>query len=82
MPRMGRGHAFRKQHLLRARAQGQHFSDDSYNEIITLQDDDGLYFSATMAMGFGSFEKEFDVKRMTAETMAAYLWDRFASQLR
>jgi hypothetical protein len=64
-------------------AQGQHFSDNSCNEIIYLQqDDNGLCFSATMSMGFGSFEKEFDVKHMTAELMAAYLWDRFASQLR
>ena len=63
-------------------AQGQHFGDNSYNDMLTIGDGDGLHFSALGNMGYSQFEQEIDVKRMTAHQMADYLWDRFASSIR
>lgn len=62
-------------------AEGQHFSDNSCNEIIHVEHDADLYFSATMGMGFSAFERTHDVKRMTGDMMAMYLWERFASRV-
>ena len=63
-------------------AQGQHFGDNSYNDMLTIADGDGLHFSALGNMGYSQFEQEIDVKRMTAHQTADYLWDRFASSIR
>lgn len=62
-------------------AEGGHFSDNSCNEIISLQQDRELYFSASMAMGFSAFEKTTDVKHMNADQAARYLWQRFVAPL-
>ena len=62
-------------------AEGQHFSENSCNEIIYLNQDDELYFSASMAMGFSGIEKTMDVKHMDADQMAEYLWQRLVARL-
>ncbi len=62
-------------------AEGQHFSDNSCNEIIHLAETDELHFVATMAMGFSNFERENNIKQMDADTMANYLWSRFIDRL-
>ena len=63
-------------------AQGQHFSDTSYNDLLTVEASDTLYFSAMMSMGHSRIEQEFDVKQMNADQAADYLWARFTSTIR
>lgn len=60
-------------------AEGQfHRGNDACNEILSVGQDDGeLYLSAMMAMGFSQAERVFDVKHMTQEQAADYLWRRF-----
>lgn len=62
-------------------AEGSHFSDNSCNEIVYLNRDNSLSFSATMAMGYSDFEKRHDVKNMNADLLAEYFWSRFISPL-
>jgi TIR domain len=63
-------------------SEGKNFSDNGYNELISLKtDDDGMYFSAMMASGYSSFEKHFDLERLDADQAAEYLWQRFVSSL-
>jgi len=62
-------------------ATGHHFSDNSCNEIIHLNADRELCFSATMAMGLSQFERQHDIKHMDTDTMATYLWSLFVERL-
>ncbi|NEJ03104.1 toll/interleukin-1 receptor domain-containing protein [Rhizobium ruizarguesonis] len=62
-------------------SEGGHLSDNGYNELITLQEGDELYFAAAMAMGFSRIEKEYDLKHMNADQAAHYLWERFTASL-
>lgn len=62
-------------------SEGRQFGDNACNEIIYIKEDDGLYFQATMAMGFTNFERQHDIKKMDADTMANYLWYRFIERI-
>ncbi|KRE12678.1 hypothetical protein ASE66_19445 [Bosea sp. Root483D1] len=58
-------------------------SGDGCNEILTpATSDDELSLSATMAMGFSDFERQTDMKRLTPEQAADYLWERFTRGFR
>ncbi|GJE18235.1 toll/interleukin-1 receptor domain-containing protein [Methylobacterium marchantiae] len=63
-------------------AEGRSHSDNSCNEIISLAEGGQLALMAIMAMGHHSFEKEFNLRNMTPEQTADYLWRRFVSALR
>ncbi len=55
---------------------------NTFNEILAIEDSTGeLHLSALMAMGYGQIEKLFDLKRLTQEQAADYLWRRFVSPL-
>ena len=55
---------------------------DSCNEIIALSDRrEELSLSALMAMGFTQVEKTLDLKRLTPDDAAKYLWRRFVAPL-
>ena len=54
---------------------------NSANEILTPANGDELVFSAMMAMGFSDFEKQVDIKRMSAEQATDYLWSMFVKPL-
>lgn len=54
---------------------------DACNEVIGVVDGDELALSAMMAMDFGGHESDRDLKRMTPEDAASYLWDRFVHRL-
>ncbi|MER9076646.1 toll/interleukin-1 receptor domain-containing protein [Mesorhizobium sp. M0904] len=62
-------------------SEGLRSNDNSFNELLTIDQEDGLHFAATMAMGLSEFERSINVKRMTAEQAADYLWHRFTSRL-
>ena len=62
-------------------AEGRMSSDNSCNEIIALAQDGDLAFTALMAMGVFDYEKGIDLKRLSAEQAADYLWNRFVAQL-
>jgi hypothetical protein len=52
-------------------------SPTACNEILTIANGDGLALSATMNMGVGGADEELDVKNLTPEDAAEYLWRRF-----
>lgn len=54
---------------------------DACNEVIGVADGDDLVLSAMMAMDFSGQEPDRDLKRMTPENAASYLWDRFVRRL-
>ena len=59
-----------------------HYGGNSCNESLSLNEIGGqLYLSSLMGMGFSLAEKLFDMKRMTPEQCAEYLWRRFVSPL-
>ncbi|CAN7361141.1 toll/interleukin-1 receptor domain-containing protein [Rhizobium rhizogenes] len=60
-------------------AEGQNFSENSYNEMLSIEEDDELYFRATLAIGFQKVS--VDPKRMSAEQAGQYLWERFAARV-
>jgi len=60
---------------------GHNLLQDGCNEILGLAVDGGLHFSAQMAMGSFKHEKSFNLKKLTAEEAAEYLWQRFISPL-
>ena len=63
-------------------AEGRYMSDDACNEIVTLPDRrEDLALSAIMAMGYTQFERTLDMKRLTPDEAAAYLWHRFVAPL-
>ena len=52
------------------------------NEIISLSDSrDDLMLTALMASGYTQFERTLDMKRLTQEQAANYLWHRFVAPL-
>ena len=53
------------------------------NEVLTISDEGGdLHFVSLMGgMGFGHIERDFDLKNMTAQQAADYLWRRFIRPL-
>jgi hypothetical protein len=57
-------------------------SGDACNEIIALSDRrDDLALSALMAMSHTQFERTLDMKRLTPDEAANYLWHRFVAPL-
>lgn len=62
-------------------SEGHRINDNSFNDLLTVGQEDRLHFEATMAMGLSEFERSINVKRMTAEQAADYLWHRFTSRL-
>ena len=63
-------------------AEGRHMSGDGCNEIIALSDHrEELSLTAQMAMGYTSFERTLDMKRLTPDQAAEYLWRRFVQPL-
>ncbi|SOE97674.1 TIR domain-containing protein [Burkholderia sp. D7] len=60
-------------------SEGRYMSGDSCNEILSLSQPGELYFQALMS-GFG-FDRKFDMKRLSAEDAAEYLWQRFVAPL-
>jgi hypothetical protein len=63
-------------------AEGRHYSDTSCNESLVLSEDRGeLYLTSLMGIGFGRLDLSFDLKRMSREQAAEYLWRRFVAPL-
>jgi hypothetical protein len=64
-------------------AEGQwHYESNACNEILSVSDNQGeLHLTSLMGMGFGQLERLFDLKRMTQEQAADYLWRRFVAPL-
>ncbi len=59
-----------------------HYSGNSCNESLALLDDRGvLYLTSLMGIGFGRLDLSFDLKRMSKEQAAEYLWRRFVAPL-
>ncbi|MBY5533622.1 toll/interleukin-1 receptor domain-containing protein [Rhizobium leguminosarum] len=65
-----------------AYSQGQHFSNDSYNEMLSIQCDTELYFKALMGSSFGPTGLSVDITKMSGEQAGQYLWERFVEVLR
>lgn len=62
-------------------AEGNSFANGAHNEMITIAEGGELAFSALMSIGFSTFERENDVKRMSPDDLAEFLWQRFVSPL-
>ena len=63
-------------------AEGRAMSGNACNEIIALSDRrEDLALSAVMAMGYTQFERTLDMKQLTPDEAAAYLWHRFVAPL-
>jgi hypothetical protein len=64
-------------------AEGQlHHVSNACNEILSVSDNQGeLHMTSLMGMGFGQSEKHFDLKKMSQEQAAEYLWRRFVAPL-
>lgn len=63
-------------------SEGRQMMGDSCNEIIALSDRrEELSLSALMAMGYTQFERTLDMKRLTPDDAANYLWHRFVAPL-
>jgi hypothetical protein len=59
-----------------------HYGNNSCNESLTIAVDRGdLYLSSLMGIGFGQLEKAFNLKQMSEEQAADYLWHRFVAPL-
>lgn len=60
-----------------------HFGSNSCNEVLTVDTDDGeLCLAATMGVfAFGAGLDQFDLKHLTREQAAEYLWRRFVARL-
>lgn len=54
---------------------------NAYNEILYTSTEGELEFQATMAMGFQPNEHQFDLKHLSPEDAASYLWGRFVRPL-
>jgi hypothetical protein len=55
---------------------------DACNEILSITDEQGeLHVTSLMGVGFGHIERQFDLKHMTPEQAADYLWRRFLMPL-
>ncbi|GLQ77482.1 hypothetical protein GCM10007881_09980 [Mesorhizobium huakuii] len=55
---------------------------DACNEILVPSSTGELVLSATLSMGFSEIEKGLDMKRLSQEQAADYLWERFTARLR
>jgi hypothetical protein len=62
-------------------SEGRSMSNNSYNEMLSLAQSGALQFQALMAMGMYASEKKFDMKHLSADQAAEYLWQRFVSPL-
>ncbi len=62
-------------------SEGRSMSSNSYNEMLSLAQSGELQFQALMAMGMYASEKKFDMKQLSADQAAEYLWQRFVSPL-
>jgi hypothetical protein len=64
-------------------AEGQwNHGSNACNEILSISNNQGeLHITSLMGMGFGLLEKQFDLKRMSQEQAADYLWRRFVAPL-
>ena len=63
-------------------SKGRHMSGDSCNEIIALSDSrEELTLSALMAMSYTQFERTLNMKRLTPDEAANYMWHRFVAPL-
>ncbi|SPB14775.1 hypothetical protein NOV72_02007 [Caballeronia novacaledonica] len=62
-------------------SEGRSMSNNSYNEMLSLAQSGELQFEAVMAMGMFASEKKFDMKHLSADQAAEYLWQRFVSPL-
>jgi hypothetical protein len=63
-------------------AEGHLNSSTACNEILSVADDKGeLFLSSLIGMGFGLGERQYDLKRMSLEQAADYLWRRFVLPL-
>jgi len=60
-------------------AEGQlYHGTNACNEILWISDEQGeLHISSLMGVGFGHIERQFDLKQMSQEQAADYLWRRF-----
>lgn len=59
-----------------------HHGGNSCNEMLSIADGDGeLRLSSLMGTGFGRPHGQLDLKRMTADQAADYLWRRFVAPL-
>ena len=77
----GTGDAFAEWHFIRRRGTCIH-GTNACNEILTVTDEQGeLHLSSLMGVGFGHIERQFDLKQMTQEQAADYLWRRFLMPL-
>lgn len=64
-------------------SEGQwHHGSNACNEILSVSDNEGeLHITSLMGMAFGQLGKQFDMKRMSQEQAADYLWRRFVAPL-
>jgi hypothetical protein len=64
-------------------AEGQwHHGSNACNEILSVSENQGeLRMTSLMGTGFGQLERQFDLKRMSLEQAADYLWRRFVAPL-
>lgn len=64
-------------------AEGQlHHGANACNEILSVSNEqDELHLSSLLGVGFGHIERQFDLKQMTQEQAADYLWRRFLMPL-
>lgn len=56
-------------------------SGNAMNEILYVSSEADLSFSSTMPSGYHGDERQFDLKHLSAEDAAAYLWQRFVRPL-
>ncbi len=62
--------------------EGRDHGGNACNEMLTVAEDRGeLFLSALMGMGFSPAEQSFDLKRLTPEQAADYLWRRLVQRL-
>lgn len=59
-----------------------HHGNSACNEILSVSDTEGeLHMTSLMGVGLGQVERQFDLRRMTQEQAADYLWRRFVAPL-
>ncbi|OWK25709.1 hypothetical protein AJ87_07490 [Rhizobium yanglingense] len=62
-------------------ALGQHFSDNSFNEPITVEEDTELYFKATMTPRMAYRDASTEPDRMSGDAAGEYLWEMFVARI-
>src|SRR5258708_2395726 len=59
-----------------------HYNGNNFNESLAPLDDRSvLYLTSLMGIGFGRLDLSFDLKRVSKEQAAEYLWRRFVAPL-